>query len=94
MSMVTFNRAIDRRRKAGKCVCWDCLRSTGLTPPKSRRDEHKRLYPFGIFGEDVGGEPVLTSTGRKGEEVHTDNVGDTPEESRHLKEAVRNREVI
>lgn len=74
--------------KPQPCSCWDCLRRAGLTPPLSLRSHHPQRMPHRVFGEDVGGEPVIN------EKQKTDEVEIRGVEGAHLKEAVRNRSAI
>ena len=62
----TFARRLEARKKEGKCCCWDCLRSIGLTPPLGARHQHPQLHPkrevgwvegFELKGEDRVGMP-------------------------------------
>ena len=86
-----FKDYVNKLRVEGKCQCWDHLRMAGFTPPKGERGNHPSISPHAVFGKDVGGEPVLTHGKGKRED---DQVGETLEEASHLREAVRNRDVI
>lgn len=92
-----FTKKVMRRRAEAKaegktppCECWDCLRESGLTPPKRLREAHPRKYPPQVLGEDPGGDPIVTTNKRsKG-----DSYGASSTERSHLREAVRNRSAI
>lgn len=85
----------------GGCTCWDCLRAVGLTPPFQLRHKYPRRYPHTVFNKlqlledgtspftgDTGGVPQA-KVSRETKKSHQ-----TAEEQAHLREAVRNREVI
>lgn len=54
---MTFAQKL-RQRPKDTCECWDCLRSEGLTPPRSDRGKHKSLYY--PENRDMGGPGIDT----------------------------------
>lgn len=52
----TWDRRLAKRRREGKCCCWDCLRGDGLTPPLGVRHSHPQLHPTREVGWVAGFE--------------------------------------
>lgn len=88
-----FYAHVRKLRKEGKCVCFDCLREDGFTPPLSKRNSFPCVGPWRVFGKDPGGEPELTQ-GKGAKHGEQDEPGSDAEERSHLKEAVANRAAI
>lgn len=44
---------LKEREMRGKCLCWDCVRAEGITPPLSMRGK-SRIYPTGEVPKGVG----------------------------------------
>lgn len=44
---------LKEREMRGRCLCWDCVRAEGITPPLSMRGK-SRIYPTGEVPKGVG----------------------------------------
>lgn len=103
---VKFQRALEKRRQEVRqrtghdpCTCWDCLRKDGLTPPYPRRAKHptygsKPVVMNGTTDPELTGDPK----GRPRPWIKHSQEEDKPKvedaERAHLREAIKNREVI
>lgn len=85
---------LKKRRAEEKCCCWDCLRAEGYTPPLSRRSRCRGNHPFTIFGEDIGGEPVITESNKKKEGDETKGEYVQAAKESNLRGAHRERAVM
>lgn len=95
-----------RRLPRDHCQCFDCLREIGLTPPLGLRDRHQRISPSEICtgpgidfpGTHIVGEQakeVQRARRQREERERQKSMAPEPDDDkRHIREAIRNREVI
>lgn len=83
---MAFGTEARKRRERKECVCWDCLRAAGLTPPIGLRESHKT-----VAGEVGQGDPAPFPYKRRGAKQPR---AISAEDNEHLRAAIRNREAI